>query len=396
MTRGSARPFRRATPLRAPVARPARCAHGDSSPAGARPQCRCAPRRSARCSASLGLVGAVVLREQPDHHRRHARPVRLPLGRGRGRLPGRPGRAARGRRCATTTASARLGVLGTGIAVVGRARRQRLRTRHRRRRRRGRRCRRRPVQRATTRWCSAPGPRVSSTSGSATSHRARHERGPTAWRSSGSPRFRCSTTERGRHRRGGDASAASGPSQRPTTVNHDVRRAVGTRPRRRGGDPRAPDRTVDSEVFVARLPSDLANLERVQPLPWALAAFLAVVARHGRGARGRQHGATGGAATSRSSARSASSTASCPRSCAGRDRRSPLIGLVLGIPLGLIAGRVVWMLVADGIGIDAVGRRAGAGTGHDRGGDGRGRAGAPPRCPLATRPACATPPPPSR
>ena len=112
------------------------------------------------------------------------------------------------------------------------------------------------------------------------------------------------------------------------------------------------ERTSDSEVFGARLPSELANLERVRALPWALAALLAVVAllaivhavvsTVGRRRRDLAVLRTLGLVDRQLSAlvRWEASTFAA-------------IGLVFGIPLGLVAGRVVWHQVAAGIGVDA-------------------------------------------
>ena len=111
------------------------------------------------------------------------------------------------------------------------------------------------------------------------------------------------------------------------------------------------ERTSDSEVFSARLPSELANLERVRALPWALAALLAVVAL-----LAIVH-------TVVSTVRRRRRDLAMLRTLGLVDRQlSALvrweastfaaIGLVFGIPLGLVAGRVAWHEVATGIGVD--------------------------------------------
>jgi predicted lysophospholipase L1 biosynthesis ABC-type transport system permease subunit len=112
------------------------------------------------------------------------------------------------------------------------------------------------------------------------------------------------------------------------------------------------ERSSDSEVVSARLPSELSNLERVRALPWALAALLAVVAllaiAHavvstiGRRRRDLAVLRTLGLVDRQLSAlvRWQASTFAA-------------IGVVFGIPLGLLAGRVVWHQVATGIGVDA-------------------------------------------
>ena len=125
------------------------------------------------------------------------------------------------------------------------------------------------------------------------------------------------------------------------------------------------ERTSESEVFGARLPSELANLERVRALPWALAALLAVVAL---------------LAIVHAVFSTVRAPAAGPRRAAhARSRRSPVVGaralggfdlrrdrLVFGIPLGLVAGRVVWHQVATGIGVGATATTPAAGAAADR------------------------------
>lgn len=110
-------------------------------------------------------------------------------------------------------------------------------------------------------------------------------------------------------------------------------------------------RSLDSEVVVARLPSELSNLDRVQALPWALAAFLALVA-----AMAVAHAVV-------STVRRRHRDLAVLRTLGLVDRQFgalvrwegstfAAIGLVLGIPLGLVVGRVVWQLAAERTGID--------------------------------------------
>jgi predicted lysophospholipase L1 biosynthesis ABC-type transport system permease subunit len=110
-------------------------------------------------------------------------------------------------------------------------------------------------------------------------------------------------------------------------------------------------RTADTEVVGARRPAELVNLERVRALPWALAAFLAVVAL-----LAVVHAAI-------STVRRRLRDLAVLRALGLVDRQlSALvrwqaatfaaIGLVLGIPIGLVAGRFVWHEVATSIGVD--------------------------------------------
>jgi ABC-type lipoprotein release transport system permease subunit len=114
---------------------------------------------------------------------------------------------------------------------------------------------------------------------------------------------------------------------------------------------RALGRTLDSEVVQARLPSELVNLDRVQTLPWALAAFLAVVA-----VLAVAHAVV-------STVRRRRRDLAILRTLGFVDRQLSalvrwegstfaLIGLVIGVPLGVVTGRMVWQLVAERMGID--------------------------------------------
>jgi hypothetical protein len=156
-------------------------------------------------------------------------------------------------------------------------------------------------------------------------------------------------------RAGVDVGAVVTPRRlRSVAAPDDINRDVLVRWRAgldRDAETRALRRRVDSEVFVSRLPSDLVNLERVQVLPWALAAFLAVVA-----AMAVAHAVV-------STVRRRGRDLAVLRTLGFVDRQLSalirwegstfaLIGLVVGVPLGLVAGRVVWRLVADRMGID--------------------------------------------
>ena len=112
------------------------------------------------------------------------------------------------------------------------------------------------------------------------------------------------------------------------------------------------ERTSDSEVFSARLPSELANLERVRALPWALAALLAVVAL-----LAIVHAVVSTVRRRRRDLAVLRTLGLVDRQLSALVRWEAstfaAIGLVFGIPLGLVAGRVVWHQVAAGIGVDA-------------------------------------------
>jgi hypothetical protein len=116
------------------------------------------------------------------------------------------------------------------------------------------------------------------------------------------------------------------------TANHDLAEATGT------------------EVFAPRLPSDVNNLRDVKELPRLLAAFLALLAAlavvHAllSTVRMRRHEL----AVLRSlgfESRQLGSTLVWQASTIG------LIGLTIGVPLGVIAGRFVWEAVTGGIGV---------------------------------------------
>ncbi len=135
------------------------------------------------------------------------------------------------------------------------------------------------------------------------------------------------------------------------SVNRDV--VVGWAPGVDAGRAaRALEESSGSEVFVARLPSDLDNLERVRTLPWAVAALLAAVAIL----------AIGQAVITTVGRRRRDLAVLRTLGFVDRDLSAlvrwegstfALIGIVLGIPLGVIAGRVIWNEVATGIGVDA-------------------------------------------
>jgi len=105
-----------------------------------------------------------------------------------------------------------------------------------------------------------------------------------------------------------------------------------------------------TEVFAPRLPSDVNNLREVKSLPRALAAFLALLA-----VLAAVHALV-------STVRVRRQELAVLRTL-GFERRQlgsvlawqattiGLIGLVVGVPLGLTAGRVVWKAVASGIGV---------------------------------------------
>jgi len=105
-----------------------------------------------------------------------------------------------------------------------------------------------------------------------------------------------------------------------------------------------------TEVFAPRLPSDVNNLRDVRALPSALAAFLAVLA-----AMAVVHALVSTVRMRRQElavlrtlgfqSRQLGSTLVWQATTIG------LIGLGVGVPLGLVAGRVGWEAVAGGIGV---------------------------------------------
>jgi ABC-type lipoprotein release transport system permease subunit len=105
-----------------------------------------------------------------------------------------------------------------------------------------------------------------------------------------------------------------------------------------------------TEVSAPRLPADVNNLDDVEQLPWALAAFLAVI-----GALAAVHALV-------STVRLRRQDLAVLRALGFRRRQLAatlswqattiaVIGLGVGIPLGLAAGRLVWGAVARGIGV---------------------------------------------
>lgn len=113
---------------------------------------------------------------------------------------------------------------------------------------------------------------------------------------------------------------------------------------------RALAEATGAEVSAPALPSEVNNLRAVDALPRALAAFLACLAVVAAGhalvttARMRRHdlavlGALGFQRRQLAATVSWQATAIV------------LVGLVLGVPLGLVVGRLVWASVADGIGV---------------------------------------------
>jgi FtsX-like permease family len=105
-----------------------------------------------------------------------------------------------------------------------------------------------------------------------------------------------------------------------------------------------------TEVFEPRLPSDVNNLQEVEAIPRALAAFLAVLA-----ALAVAHALVSTVRLRRQELavlrtlgferRQLGSTLAWQASTIG------VIGLLVGVPLGLVLGRVVWRSVASSIGV---------------------------------------------
>jgi hypothetical protein len=107
---------------------------------------------------------------------------------------------------------------------------------------------------------------------------------------------------------------------------------------------------TETEVFTPRLPSDVNNLREVQPLPRALALFLAVLAT-----LAAVHALVSTVRLRRQELavlrvlgferRQVAATLGWQATTIG------LIGLSVGIPLGVVVGRAVWRAVASGIGV---------------------------------------------
>ena len=107
---------------------------------------------------------------------------------------------------------------------------------------------------------------------------------------------------------------------------------------------------TETEVFTPRLPSDVNNLREVQPLPRALAVFLAVLAT-----LAAVHALVTTVRLRRQELavlrvlgferRQVAATLGWQATTIG------VIGLALGIPLGIVVGRAVWRAVASGIGV---------------------------------------------
>jgi hypothetical protein len=108
--------------------------------------------------------------------------------------------------------------------------------------------------------------------------------------------------------------------------------------------------STDTEVFGPRLPSDVNNLREVKALPRALAVFLGVLATiavlHALVSTVRMRRQD--LAVLRTlgfERRQLSSTLAWQATTIGG------VGLVLGVPLGLIVGHVLWRAVANSIGV---------------------------------------------
>lgn len=118
----------------------------------------------------------------------------------------------------------------------------------------------------------------------------------------------------------------------PESANEELAQATGT------------------EVFAPRLPSDVNNLREVKMLPRALAAFLAVLA-----AAAVLHALV-------STVRMRRRELAVLRAI-GFERRQlrstvrwqamtiGLVGIAVGVPLGIVVGRLTWIVVARGIGV---------------------------------------------
>jgi ABC-type lipoprotein release transport system permease subunit len=101
------------------------------------------------------------------------------------------------------------------------------------------------------------------------------------------------------------------------------------------------------------LPTDVANLEDVRPLPRALGVFLALL---GLAAVG--HALTTSVQRRRRELGTVRSfgflSRDVRRAVAAQSTTLVLGGLIVGLPLGVVVGRTVWRVVAEGLGVDAV------------------------------------------
>ncbi len=122
----------------------------------------------------------------------------------------------------------------------------------------------------------------------------------------------------------------------------------------RGVDPDAANEALaeetGTEVTAPRLPSDVNNLDEVERLPWALAAFLAVI-----GALAAVHALVSTARLRRRELAVLRALGfqrwQLAATLAWQATTIAVLGLVVGVPLGLAAGRIVWGAVARGIGV---------------------------------------------
>jgi hypothetical protein len=107
---------------------------------------------------------------------------------------------------------------------------------------------------------------------------------------------------------------------------------------------------LDAEVFEPRMPSEVKNLRAVRALPWALAIFLAVLAilatAHAlmQTTRMRRH-ELAVLRTLGFQRRQLSST------IASQATTIALLGVVLGVPIGALAGVLLWRSIAERVGV---------------------------------------------
>jgi hypothetical protein len=149
----------------------------------------------------------------------------------------------------------------------------------------------------------------------------------------------------------GAALTAEGlePLAPPETFNRDVlvRWAAGVDPEAARGE--LAERT-GTQVFPPRLPNEVGNLERVEALPRALAVLLAALAAlaltHTLVTTTRRR--RGDLAVLRTLGFVRPQVAAA---VAWQATLLAVVGLLVGIPLGVAAGRVAWGVVADGIGV---------------------------------------------
>ena len=106
----------------------------------------------------------------------------------------------------------------------------------------------------------------------------------------------------------------------------------------------------ESPSFGPRLPAEIDRLQQIDQLPWEIGGFVAVAATAGIGyalvtAVRRRRRELAVLKTLGFRRRQIRATVGWQASTV------TLVGLVIGIPLGIVVGRFAWRLVADGLGV---------------------------------------------